>query len=136
MAGQCHQRCRFDPGRRARSCRRIIFSGSLVGTHVPFAGASDYAGTEAAINGYARGVARDLGPRHITVNVVQPGVMPTDMMVEVLGEQGPPDSFLDMHPIRRIATLEEVAGLVVFLVGPSAGYMTGGVIDVAGGLGT
>jgi NAD(P)-dependent dehydrogenase (short-subunit alcohol dehydrogenase family) len=115
MAGQCHRRCRFDPGRRARSCRGIIFIGSLVGTHVPFAGASDYAGTKAAINGYARGVARDLGPRHITVNVVQPGVMPTDMMVEVLGEQGPPDSFLDMHPIRRIAALEEVAGLVVFL---------------------
>jgi 3-oxoacyl-[acyl-carrier protein] reductase len=115
---------------------RIIFIGSLSGTRVPFAGGADYAGTKAAIIGYARGVARDLGPRNITVNVVQPGVMPTDMMVEVLGKDGPPDAFLDMHPIRRIATLEEVADVVCFLASPKAGYMTAGVIDIAGGLGT
>ena len=112
---------------------RIIFIGSLLGGHVPFAGAADYAGTKAAIAGYAKGVARDLGGRNITVNTVQPGVMPTDMSVEVLGN-GVPDALLDLHPIRRIATLEEVSALVVFLAGPNAGYITGGVIDVAGGL--
>jgi len=84
----------------------------------------------------AKGVARDLGARNITVNVVQPGAMPTDMMVEVLGEGGAPHAFLDLHPIRRIATLEEVSALVCFLAGPNGGYMTGGVIDIAGGLGT
>jgi NAD(P)-dependent dehydrogenase (short-subunit alcohol dehydrogenase family) len=115
---------------------RVIFIGSLAGTRVPFPGGADYAGTKAAIIGYAKGVARDLGPRNITVNVVQPGIMPTDMMVEVLGEGGPPDMFLDMHPIRRIATLEEVADVVCFLASPKAGYLTAGVIDVAGGLGT
>jgi 3-oxoacyl-[acyl-carrier protein] reductase len=115
---------------------RIIFIGSLAGTRVPFPGGADYAGTKAAIIGYAKGVARDLGPRNITVNVVQPGVMPTDMMVEVLGESGPRDTFHDMHPIRRIATLEEVADVVCFLASPKAGYVTAGVIDVAGGLGT
>lgn len=114
---------------------RIIFIGSLLGSVVPFAGAADYAGTKAAIAGYARGVARDLGGRNITVNVVQPGVMPTDMAVEVLGDGGAPDALLDMHPIRRIATLEEVAATVSFLAGPNADYITGGVIDVAGGLG-
>ena len=114
---------------------RIIFIGSLLGTRVPFAGAADYAGTKAAIAGYARGVARDLGGRDIAVNVVQPGVMPTDMSAEVLGD-GVPDALMALHPIRRIATLEEVSALVGFLAGPNGGYMTGGVIDVAGGLGT
>jgi NAD(P)-dependent dehydrogenase (short-subunit alcohol dehydrogenase family) len=61
--------------------------------------------------------------------------MPTDMMAEVFGNTNAPDAFLDMHPIRRIATVAEVAAAVCFLAGPTAGYMTGGVIDVAGGLG-
>jgi 3-oxoacyl-[acyl-carrier protein] reductase len=112
---------------------RIIFIGSLLGSHVPFAGAADYAGTKAAIAGYAKGVARDLGSRNITSNVVQPGVMPTDMAAQVLGD-GVPDSLLDLHAIRRIASLEEVAALVCFLAGPNGAYITGGVIDVAGGL--
>ncbi|MFC6631783.1 SDR family NAD(P)-dependent oxidoreductase [Microbulbifer taiwanensis] len=114
---------------------RIIFIGSLNGTRSLFPGVADYAGTKAAINGYARGVARDLGGREITVNVVQPGAMPTDMMRQVLGDGDAPDEFLDLHPIRRIAKLEEVAALVTFLAGPDAGYMTGSVLDVAGGLG-
>jgi 3-oxoacyl-[acyl-carrier protein] reductase len=113
---------------------RIIFIGSLLGGHVPFPGAADYAGTKAAIVGYAKGVARDLGGRNITVNVIQPGVMPTDMSTEVLGEGGVPDALMNLHPIRRIATLEEVSALVCFLAGPNGGYITGGVIDVAGGL--
>lgn len=115
---------------------RIIFIGSKNGTDALFPGVADYAGSKAAINGYARGVARDLGARNIAVNVVQPGAMPTDMMIEALGSTEAPDGFLDMHPIRRVAKLEEVAALVRFLAGPDAGYMTGGVIDVAGGLGS
>ena len=113
---------------------RIIFIGSLLGTHVPFAGAADYAGSKAAIVGYAKGVARDLGGRNITVNVVQPGVMPTDMSAEVLGD-GVPDALMDLHVIRRIATLEEVSALICHLAGPHGSYMTGSVIDVSGGLG-
>ena len=112
---------------------RIVFIGSLLGGHVPFQGAADYAGSKAAIAGYAKGVARDLGRRNITVNVVQPGVMPTDMATDVLGD-GPSDALLDLHAIRRIATLEEVAATVLFLAGPQGGYITGAVIDVAGGL--
>jgi 3-oxoacyl-[acyl-carrier protein] reductase len=114
---------------------RIIFIGSILGSRVPFAGAADYSGTKAAIAGYAKGAARDLGGRDITVNVVQPGVMPTDMSAEVLGNSVPAP-LLDLHPIRRIATLEEVSAVVCFLAGPHAGYITGGVVDVAGGLGT
>lgn len=114
---------------------RIIFIGSLNGTVAFSTGVADYAGTKAALIGYAKGAARDLGARNITVNVVQPGAMPTDMMVEALGSTTAPDAFLDAHPIRRIATLAEVAALVLFLAGPDGGYITGGVIDVAGGAG-
>lgn len=113
---------------------RIIYIGSRFGTVVPWPGNADYAGTKAALIGYAKGVARDLGGRNITANVVQPGVMPTDMSAAVLGESVP-DAVLDQHPIRRIATLEEVAGLVSFLAGPQGGYITGEVISVSGGIG-
>jgi len=113
---------------------RIIFIGSLLGTRVPFPGVADYSGTKAAIAGYARGVARDLGAKNITVNVVQPGIMPTDMAADV--RDNLPPVVMDLHPIRRIATLEEVSALVTFLAGPNGGYMSGGTIDVAGGLGT
>ncbi|WP_296709166.1 SDR family NAD(P)-dependent oxidoreductase [Tistrella sp.] len=111
---------------------RIVFIGSALGSRVPFPGVADYAGSKAAIAGYARGAARDLGPRNITVNVVQPGIMPTDMAAEV--GDSVPDALMDLHPIRRIATLDEVAALVCFLAGPHGGYMTGDVIDIAGGI--
>lgn len=111
---------------------RIIFTGSLLGSRVPFSGVADYAGTKAAIAGYARGVARDLGGRNITVNIVQPGIMPTDMAADV--RDNLPPAVMDLHPIRRIATLEEVSAAISFLAGPNGGYISGGVIDISGGL--
>lgn len=114
---------------------RIIFIGSRLGSVVPFSGVADYAGTKWALAGYAKGIARDLGPRNITVNVVQPGIMPTDMAADVAGELPNRDAILDMHPIRRIATLEEVAETVCFLAGPHAGYITGETVNIAGGIG-
>ncbi|NKE45688.1 SDR family oxidoreductase [Roseomonas frigidaquae] len=114
---------------------RIIFVGSRLGSVVPFAGVADYAGTKWALAGYAKGIARDLGPRNITVNVVQPGIMPTDMAADVAGELPDRDAILDAHPIRRIATLEEVAETICFLAGPSAGYITGETLNMAGGFG-
>ncbi|RAI00871.1 oxidoreductase [Acuticoccus sediminis] len=110
---------------------RIVFVGSGLGSRIPFPGVADYAGTKAAIVGYAKGVARDLGPRNITVNVVQPGIMPTDMAAAVADNL--PEAVMDLHAIRRIATLDEVAAAVCFLAGPTADYITGGVLDVAGG---
>jgi NAD(P)-dependent dehydrogenase (short-subunit alcohol dehydrogenase family) len=114
---------------------RIVFIGSLLGSYVPFPGVADYAGTKWALAGYAKGIARDLGPRNITVNIVQPGIMPTDMASDVAGELPDREAILDMHPIRRIATLEEVAETVCFLAGPHAGYINGESVNVAGGLG-
>ncbi len=110
---------------------RIIFIGSALGSRVAFPGAADYSGTKTAIVGYAKGVGRDLGPRNITVNVVQPGIMPTDMAAEAAHNL--PEGVMDLHAIRRIATVEEVAATVCFLAGPNADYISGGVLDVAGG---
>ncbi|MGX1305739.1 3-oxoacyl-[acyl-carrier protein] reductase [Amorphus suaedae] len=110
---------------------RIIFIGSGLGTRIAFPGVADYAGTKAAVLGYAKGVARDLGSRNITVNVVQPGIMPTDMASEVADNL--PEAMMDLHAVRRIATLEEVAATVCFLAGPEAAYITGGVVDISGG---
>lgn len=114
---------------------RIIFIGSGLGSNIPFPGVADYAATKWALAGYAKGIARDLGPRNITVNVVQPGIMPTDMASDVAGELPNREAIMDLHAIRRIATLEEVAETVCFLAGPSAGYIDGETINVAGGFG-
>lgn len=117
--------------RRLSDHGRIIFIGSAIASRVAFPGAADYAGTKAAIAGYAKGVARDLGPRNITVNVVQPGIMPTDMAAEAA--HNVPEAMMDYHAIRRIATLEEVAATISFLAGPHADYLSGSVLDIAGG---
>lgn len=112
---------------------RIIFIGSAIVSRVAFPGVADYAGTKAAIVGYAKGVARDLGPRNITANVVQPGIMPTDMAAAAA--HNVPDSMMDFHAVRRIATVEEVAETICFLASSHADYISGSVLDIAGGFG-
>jgi NAD(P)-dependent dehydrogenase (short-subunit alcohol dehydrogenase family) len=110
---------------------RIISVGSGLGSRVAFPGIADYAATKAAIVGYSRGVARDLGRRNITVNVVQAGLMDTDMAAGTVGDL--PPIIMESHAIKRYAELSEVAAAIVFLAGPDAGYITGAVIDVNGG---
>jgi NAD(P)-dependent dehydrogenase (short-subunit alcohol dehydrogenase family) len=110
---------------------RIISIGSGLGTRVAFPGTTDYAATKAAVVGYSKGAARDLGSRNITVNVVQAGLMDTDMAAG--SKDKLPSIILESHAIQRYATLEEVAAAVVFLAGPSAGFISGSVVDVNGG---
>jgi len=109
---------------------RIITVGSTAGQQMPFAGFADYAGTKAAVIGYTHGWARDLGPRNITVNVVQPGPTNTDMNPA----DGPmADYARTATALRRHGRPEEIAAAIAFLASPAASYITGICLTVDGG---
>lgn len=111
---------------------RIIFMSSVVAL-LGSAGQANYAASKAGLIGLARSMARELGSRSITVNVVAPGPVDTDMTA-VLGE----DKLSELTaavPLGRTASADEIAGVVGFLAGDAAGYITGAVIPVDGGLG-
>ena len=110
---------------------RIISIGSVVGESTPFAGAADYSGTKAALLGLSRGWARDLGPRGITVNTVQPGPIDTDMNPAESGEFS--DAQKAFTALGRYGTVDEVAAAVAFLASPNASYITGSAITVDDG---
>jgi 3-oxoacyl-[acyl-carrier protein] reductase len=109
---------------------RIVNIGSINAERVPAAGASVYAMSKAAITGLTRGLARDLGPRGITVNNVQPGPTDTDMNPA----SGPrADSMHGLMALPRHGRAEEIAGMVAYLVGPDGGFATGASLSVDGG---
>jgi 3-oxoacyl-[acyl-carrier protein] reductase len=116
---------------KARS-GRIILMSSVVGL-LGSAGQANYAASKAGLVGFARSLARELGSRSITVNVVAPGPVSTDMTA-ALGEDRLKE-LTDAVPLNRMATPDEIAGVVTFLAGPDSGYITGAVIPVDGGLG-
>lgn len=109
---------------------RIIIIGSINGERVTISGGADYAATKAALVGYTHGWARDLGPKNITVNLVQPGPIDTDMN---------PDNTEFAENIKKNVALgrygkpEEIASAVAFLASQEASYITGTTLTVDGG---
>ena len=116
---------------RARS-GRMIFVSSVVGL-TGSAGQANYAASKSGLVGLARSIARELGSRNITANVVAPGFVTTDMTAEL--SEARQKEILGQVPLGRYASADEIAGVVRFLASDAAGYITGAVVPVDGGLG-
>jgi NAD(P)-dependent dehydrogenase (short-subunit alcohol dehydrogenase family) len=110
---------------------RIVIVSSVVG-FMGSAGQVNYGAAKAGLVGLARSLAREVASRGITVNVVAPGVVETDMIAALAAKRL--EQLLSMVPLGRSATSEEVAGAVSFLAGDDAAYITGAVLPVDGGL--
>ena len=111
---------------------RIIFVGSVVG-QIGSAGQTNYAASKAGLLGFARSLARELAPRSITVNVVSPGPIDTDMLAAL--DDGQRALLTSIVPLGRVGRPEEVAAAVTYLASDDAGYVTGANLPVDGGLG-
>jgi 3-oxoacyl-[acyl-carrier protein] reductase len=109
----------------------IVNISSVVGT-TGNAGQTNYAASKAGIVGFSKSLAKELGSRNVTVNVVAPGYVQTDMTDEL--DEETRSSILDAVPLDRLATPQEIADAVLFLASPAAAYITGHVLHVNGGL--
>jgi 3-oxoacyl-[acyl-carrier protein] reductase len=111
---------------------RIVFISSVVG-QMGSAGQVNYAASKSGLVGMARSLARELGSRGVTANVVAPGFIETDMTA-ALGEDLV-KKYSEQIPLGRFGSVADIAGTVEFLASDAAGYITGAVIPVDGGLG-
>jgi 3-oxoacyl-[acyl-carrier protein] reductase len=111
---------------------RLIFISSVVG-QLGSAGQVNYAASKSGLVGMARSLARELGSRNITANVVAPGFIETDMTAELSEELRA--KYAQQIPLGRMGTIDDVAATVEFLAGDAGGYISGALIPVDGGLG-
>ncbi|WP_191486474.1 3-oxoacyl-ACP reductase family protein [Pseudomonas sp. FEN] len=109
---------------------RVINIGSTNAERMPFAGGGPYAMSKSALVGLTKGLARDLGPRGITINNVQPGPVDTDMNPADSDFAG---SLISLMASGRYGRAEEIASFVAYLAGPEAGYITGASLTIDGG---
>ena len=116
---------------RQRSGRIVVVSS--VGAYIGLPGQANYAASKAGLVGMARAMAREVASRGITVNIVAPGMIATDMS-EALGEERL-GAVMSTIPAGRLGSADEVAGGIVFLASPSASYITGAVLAIDGGIG-
>jgi len=110
---------------------RIVNVASVVGL-MGNAGQSNYAASKAGLIGFTKSLARELGPRNVTVNAVAPGFIQTPMTDKLTDEQR--EMLLKSVAIPRLGTPDDVAEAVAFLAGPNASYITGVVLNISGGL--
>ena len=120
------------PGMMKKRSGRVVFIGSVVAL-LGSAGQANYSATKSALVGLARSLAREYGSRGVTFNVVAPGFVETDMTA-VLADNLK-EKYISQIPLGRFCSPEEVADVVSFIASPEAGYITGAVIPVDGGLG-
>jgi 3-oxoacyl-[acyl-carrier protein] reductase len=111
---------------------RIVFISSVVGM-TGSAGQVNYAASKSGLVGMARSLARELGSRGVTANVVTPGFIETDMTAELGADLV--KKYAEQIPLGRLGSVDDVAGTVEFLASEAAGYITGALIPVDGGLG-
>jgi NAD(P)-dependent dehydrogenase (short-subunit alcohol dehydrogenase family) len=111
---------------------RVINVGSIDGLRVPELHTYSYAASKAGLHQLTRVLARELGPRHITVNAVAPGPFESKMMAATLASAG--ERIAASSPLGRIGRPDDMAGVVVFLSGRGAAYVTGAIIPVDGGI--
>lgn len=111
---------------------RMVFVSSVVGL-LGSPGQTNYAASKAGLVGLARSLAREIGGRGVTCNIVSPGFVTTDMTAAL--PEARQQEILQQVPLKRMATAEEVAAVITFLASDEAGYVTGAVIPVDGGLG-
>ena len=113
---------------------RVINIGSIDGLRVPPMQTYAYSASKAGLHHLTRVLARELGPRHITVNAVAPGPFESKMMAATLRSFG--DAIAEAAPLRRIGRPDDMAGAAVFLSSRAGAYVTGTVLPVDGGIGT
>ncbi|KGA06999.1 MAG: hypothetical protein GM46_9410 [actinobacterium acAcidi] len=111
---------------------RIIFVSSVVGL-LGSAGQANYSASKSGLVGLARSIARELGSRSITANVVAPGPVATDMLAALSEDRR--EALTAAVPLGRLASPDEIAGTIAFLASADAAFVTGAIIPVDGGLG-
>ncbi|MDO4620382.1 MAG: glucose 1-dehydrogenase [Lachnospiraceae bacterium] len=125
MANYC-----IENGRKGK----IVNMVSQAAFHGSTSGHAHYAASKAGLVGFTISLAREVAPYGINVNAVAPGIMETPMIMESLKDPVKKEAYLNRIPLRKVATTEDVASIVLFLTGSQSDYMTGATLDATGGM--